>query len=316
MDKKKSTFSILLPYNGEVEIEEAIKSITNQTNDDYEIIIIDDNVRMPAFFAGTNPKKNNLKVIKNKTKLGLTKSLNKGIKTSEGEYIVRLDSDDTMKPERLEKVLKIFESGYDFVGNCSEYIFEDGAFARRDKQVRLSGVQIERKLSRMEHVCSHSAFAFRKSAVKAIGGYNEEYEFSQDRDLLFRLISENSRMCVLPDTMTTVRLHQNSISQSESRTRQVALGCVANIQYQLRLSSQNVDVATILKIIEADFLFRLVQKGEQFKSKNRANQALPLNALRSPISAVLALLSKIIQKIIITRTAKKIKLMVLHNKYK
>lgn len=314
--KKKPTFSILLPYNGEVEIEEAIKSIYNQTISDYEIIIIDDNARMPAFSTGTHPKID-LKVIKNQTKLGLTKSLNEGLKKSAGEFIVRLDSDDMMKPERLEKVLKLFKSGYDFVGNSSEYIFEDGTFARHDKLTHLSGVQIESKLLKMQHVCSHSAFAFRKSVVTAIGGYNEEYEFSQDRDLLFRLISENNKMCVLPDTMTIVRLQKNSISQSENRPRQVALGCVANIQHQLRLGSQNQDVAAILKIVEADFLFRLIQKGERFKSKHRGTRALPLAALRSPMGAIFAMFSKIFQIITINRITENIRLNASHiKKYK
>jgi len=50
-----------------------------------------------------------IRIINNEENIGLTKSLNKGLKIAKGEYIACMDEDDISMPERLEKEVEFLE---------------------------------------------------------------------------------------------------------------------------------------------------------------------------------------------------------------
>ena len=88
---------IMSVYNGEKHIEDAIESILNQTFRNFEFIIVDDasfdnSLKIIQKYATLD---NRIKVIRNLKNIGLTKSLNKTIKISNGDFIARQDVDDT-----------------------------------------------------------------------------------------------------------------------------------------------------------------------------------------------------------------------------
>lgn len=99
--KNKPIFSIIIPaYNVEEYIENTLQSVFNQTFKNYEIIIIDDcstdsTVKVIEKLIKQN---SNIKItlLKNKINLKQGASRNKGIEFSTGEYILFLDSDDSL----------------------------------------------------------------------------------------------------------------------------------------------------------------------------------------------------------------------------
>lgn len=101
--------SIVMPvYNSSFYLHESIRSILNQTFDDFEFIIIDD--------GSTD---NSLEIVKRyqdkRIKLQTLEhdyivSLNHGMRLAKGKYIVRMDSDDKMLPERLQKQFNFMET--------------------------------------------------------------------------------------------------------------------------------------------------------------------------------------------------------------
>lgn len=103
--------SVLTPvYNTkQEELEESIKSILNQTFDDFEFIIINDGSTNNAGDVILSFDDKRIRYIKNESNLKLIKTLNKGLELSKGKYIARLDSDDFSLPERLEKQYNYME---------------------------------------------------------------------------------------------------------------------------------------------------------------------------------------------------------------
>lgn len=95
--------SIILPtYNNEHTIFDSIKSILNQNNYNFELIIIND-------FSTDKTKQiiksfNDSRIIylENEKNIGITKSILRGIDKAKGAYIARMDGDDIALPERLE----------------------------------------------------------------------------------------------------------------------------------------------------------------------------------------------------------------------
>lgn len=99
-------FSIIVPmYNSEKSIRNCIDSILSQTFSDFEIIIIndgstDESLCLIEKYAQTDPR---IKIY-SFSNSGVSISRQRGVTLSSGEYILFVDSDDTINPELLEKL--------------------------------------------------------------------------------------------------------------------------------------------------------------------------------------------------------------------
>ena len=78
-------------------LKNSIKSILNQTFQDFELLIIDDfsSDKTGDVLKQFELSDSRIKTYKNDSNLGLTKSLNKLISFSKGDIIARQDADDT-----------------------------------------------------------------------------------------------------------------------------------------------------------------------------------------------------------------------------
>jgi glycosyltransferase involved in cell wall biosynthesis len=109
----KKQFSIIIPaYNAEKFIERCLDSVTNQSYDDYEIIIINDGSTDGTDAIVKNYIQNHSNILfkyeiqKNQ---GAAIARGQGIELAEGEYIAFLDADDIWYPKKLEVDVKYIE---------------------------------------------------------------------------------------------------------------------------------------------------------------------------------------------------------------
>ncbi len=108
-------FSIIIPtFNRRSTLERALRSLYNQTDLDFEIIVVDDGSTdgTELLFKDMNTKIRYEKLASNH---GVHVARNKGIDLSRGEYIIFLDADDEFLWEAIEETKKIFEN-YSDVG--------------------------------------------------------------------------------------------------------------------------------------------------------------------------------------------------------
>jgi len=135
--------SIIVPvYNmaSEGKLEFCIRSLANQTIDDYEIIAVNDastDNSLEVLFALKKEFPDKLKVLSYDENLRQGGAKNYGIKASEAEWIGICDSDDWAAPDMYEKLFKKQEeTGADVVAcdYClvSEHTFEKGPVARNN----------------------------------------------------------------------------------------------------------------------------------------------------------------------------------------
>lgn len=129
MKTKKDLVSIIMPtYNCGAFIEETIKSVLNQTYDDWELIITDD-------CSSDNTKDVVSKYLKDKRikynrfskNSGPAAARNNSMKLAVGEYMAFLDSDDLWETNKLEKQLAFMkENDFNFTCTAYEQIDENG----------------------------------------------------------------------------------------------------------------------------------------------------------------------------------------------
>lgn len=110
--------SIILPcYNVENYLSRAIESVLNQTNPNFELLVVidgspDNSKKIAEEFA---QKDNRIKVFE-KENGGLSDARNYGLERASGEFIYFMDSDDWIEPNLLEDNLKIIENeNLDFI---------------------------------------------------------------------------------------------------------------------------------------------------------------------------------------------------------
>jgi len=105
----ENSISIIIPvYNIEKYISNSIKSIINQTDKDFEVIIIDDGSTDNSIAIAQKLLKNtniNYKIIKQKNS-GVSAARNTGIKHSNSNYIYFLDGDDFIDNKTIEVLKK------------------------------------------------------------------------------------------------------------------------------------------------------------------------------------------------------------------
>ena len=97
--------SVLMPvYNSKNYIEESINSILSQTYKNIEIILINDgcNDGTEIILKAFSKSHSNIKLY-NQDNIGYCNSINNGIQYCSGEYIARMDADDIMIFNRIEK---------------------------------------------------------------------------------------------------------------------------------------------------------------------------------------------------------------------
>ncbi len=99
-------YSFIVPvYNTSKYLDKCLKSLVNQTFNDFEIIIVNDGStdNSKSIISNYQEKYNNIKVINQKNE-GLSSARNNGVKKSIGNYLLFIDSDDYVEEDLLKKI--------------------------------------------------------------------------------------------------------------------------------------------------------------------------------------------------------------------
>lgn len=99
--------SIIIPYYETYDsTRQLIKSLIAQTNDDVEVILVDDGCQEHRFniFDGIN----GINVIHQENG-GVSKARNTGIRRAKGKYIAFIDSDDIVTMDYVERLLNVIK---------------------------------------------------------------------------------------------------------------------------------------------------------------------------------------------------------------
>lgn len=128
-------FSVIVPvYGVEKYLDECVQSILSQTYSDFELILVDDKSpdNCPVMCDAYAKKDSRVRVIHKEKNEGPGFARNTGMEAAKGEYIVFVDSDDTIAPNTLEAYSKAIEDGADVIA-CGLTLCKEN---KRGKTVR------------------------------------------------------------------------------------------------------------------------------------------------------------------------------------
>lgn len=209
---------IMSVYNGEKYLAEAIESILNQTFRDFEFIIINDNSTDNSLkiIRRYQQKDKRIKLVNNSQNIGLTKSLNIGLKIAKGKYIARMDADDISLPMRLQIQVSFLEENPQIflVGTGAIKINELSQETGRFKPT-ISKKILKQKI-KITNCIYHPTIMFRNTGDYL---YNEKFKYAQDYDLYLRLIFNRMEILNMDNYLLKYRSHKESISQDKLKTQ-------------------------------------------------------------------------------------------------
>jgi glycosyltransferase involved in cell wall biosynthesis len=182
----------------------AIRSAINQTfpKDKYEIIVIDDgssdrtDIILETF-------KNDIKIIKNKKNIGLSRSLNKAILKSRGKYFLRLDSDDYVNEEYINYLyttINLNKSEFDAV-KCDYY--------------KVDSKEVVTKKCNSEKEPIACGIIFKIDDLIDVGMYSPKKKIFEEIDLIDKLSKKkNFKIFRLPLPLYRYRMHKKNMTKN------------------------------------------------------------------------------------------------------
>lgn len=274
-------FSVIIPaYNSEQFFEECLASVNGQTFRDFEIIIVDDGSgdATGAIADRFAQDFRNVTVI-HKQHEGTFLARQAGLEQARGEYVVYVDSDDTLREDALEKVAAaIVRSGADIVSfersRKSDYVPMKGS--RKLKPGIYSG---DRYAFIKERVCrgrfgSIWGKAIRRSLMVVENSCEENRELIQFEDLfqLLPVVDRGSSLVHLGDVLYYYRPNACSVT---SRYRQHQLTSTVQVHkrmlgYARRWSASCLALATVYEALNFTSLLKRAEYGTCSRAEKEA----------------------------------------------
>lgn len=204
---------IVLNMNGKRYLENCMKSLSNISYPNYEMILVDNASTDDSvdFIRKNYPE---VKIIKNKENLGFAEASNIGVKESKGEYLLFLNNDTKVEPDFLDKLVLRIEKD-STIGMCqSKLLLMDdpkrldavGSYFTPSGFLDHVGLgeedrgqyDQEREIFSPKGAC----MIIRRSLFERLGGFDKDFfAYFEESDLAWRVWLAGYRIVYVPQSV-------------------------------------------------------------------------------------------------------------------
>ena len=199
-----SQVSVIIPtYNRPHLIGRALKSVLNQTYQNFEIVIVDSSPNNETEKVVDSFNERRIKYIHNKVKTNTSSARNQGVReaSQSSKYIAFLDDDDEWLPQFLEKTLKVLEEKKDIAMATSNLELR----TRGGKRIRES----HGSTNLWEQGISCGCVIRKEIFTEENLWYDERLEIMEDPDLGIRVLKNHKWEC-LPEVLWIYYVYPSS----------------------------------------------------------------------------------------------------------
>lgn len=189
--------SIVIPtYRGERLIGDTLASISAQTDQNWEVIVVEDGSRgaterIIADFAARHPG-HRVHYSRNEQNCGPSHTRNTAFKHVRGQYVALLDSDDRWFPDYLSVMREAIESTGKDIVYCSVVMIEDvtdlliGVWGPAGNEI----AEFPHGLLNRNFV-TPSASVLRRTVLADVGNWNTQHRYCEDLEFWLRCVAEH-----------------------------------------------------------------------------------------------------------------------------
>lgn len=191
---------ITVSYNACVDLEQTIGSVTEQTWDDLEYIVVDGGSK-DGSLEMLEKYRDCIGKLKSEPDKGIYDAINKGLGMAEGEVVGLLHAGDRFaNPHILEKVAALFEE------KEADVVYGDLQYVTSFEPIKVfrnweSGV-FATSLVKKGWMPPHPTVYFRRELMDRVGLFDISFRISADYDWLLRVMTLSGvKMVYLPEVM-------------------------------------------------------------------------------------------------------------------
>jgi glycosyltransferase involved in cell wall biosynthesis len=242
------TFTVVLPaFQSAAYITEAVESLLRQTHPPHEIIVCDDG-STDDLLTALAPF-GDLVELKTQENRGVSAAANTAARGATGEFIVRLDPDDTYLPRKLEYLaeLAVLRPDLDIL-TTDAFMESDGTVTGTyyadfcTEPFRFVVDDQRRGILRANFVYAQAAV--RRTCFEAIGGFDESLRCAEDWDLWLRLILAGARVGLVDEPLSHYRRRAGSLSSDQQKLLRSQITVLHKVLARSDLSSDEWEVAS------------------------------------------------------------------------
>lgn len=185
-------FSVIIPlYNKELSIANTIKSVLNQTFEDFEIIVVNDGSTDNSRKVVEEISDPRIRLVEQHNK-GVSAARNTGIKEAKNEWIALLDGDDIWEKDHLEEVSRMMKS---LPPSAKRKVYAtsfqySNKLNSNSNSSEIFEVKNYFKAARRRTIIWTSIVVINRSCFNKVGFFNEDLNRGEDLDLWARLAKE------------------------------------------------------------------------------------------------------------------------------
>ncbi|OWJ64992.1 glycosyltransferase family 2 protein [Inquilinus limosus] len=206
--------SVIIPtYNRAQTIEAAVRSVLQQTFQDFELLVVDDASTDDTVARLSRIDDPRLSVVRAPSNGGGARARNLGLERATAPLVAFQDSDDFWLPTKLaSQVERLQAAGPAAVATFCNFIYLSGARAAvLPVAVEVPPAEVGRTLFRRNLISTQTLLA-RRSELEAIGGFDPAMPRFQDWELCIRLAQRGELhhdavprvvVCATPNSIST-----------------------------------------------------------------------------------------------------------------
>lgn len=213
--------SIIIPvYNQEKYLKETLQSVINQSYSNWECILVNDgSFDNSVVIINECLKQDNRFHFINSENKGVSNARNLALQQAKGEYVLFLDGDDLIHPEKISQVISNFQKDSDL-----SILFNTTSYFQDVTENKLYDIKIDVELLNFNDLLLywgekiilpiHSA-VIKKSLLDGIE-FNTDLTAQEDWLVWLRLFQKNPKVLVLDAVLSFYRKHNSSRTQTVS----------------------------------------------------------------------------------------------------
>ena len=187
----------------------------------FEFLIIDDasTDATPELLRQWAARDARIVVAHNEENLGLTRTLNRGVRLARGRWIARQDADDLSLPDRLAEQMAFLQRNPDvgLLGTAAWVMDEQGVREENPRRQPVTDAEIRWQLL-LQNPFFHTSVLVRRALLEA-HPYDERLTFGQDFELWGRILGE-TRGANLAAPLVCSRRHADRVSTVHGERQQ------------------------------------------------------------------------------------------------
>jgi len=207
---QKPKISIVIPlYNTPKKyLLELIKFVQKQTYSNWELCLADGSTKPLDYLTKVVEKDERIKYQILKENKGISGNTNEALKLATGDYIALLDHDDLIPINSLFEIVKAINENPE-----AEFLFTDeDKFIDIKKKTRyepnFKPDYAFDTFTSYNYICHFSVF--KKELMDKLKGFNEQFDGSQDYDLILRAVENAKQVVHIPKILYHWRVHPSS----------------------------------------------------------------------------------------------------------